>query len=65
MINDIEYINIDNKGLHICRSNKFSVLGVDSIVVCAGQESNKELFHSLVESGYNLILLVVRMKQMN
>ncbi|HYD62756.1 MAG TPA: NADPH-dependent 2,4-dienoyl-CoA reductase [Noviherbaspirillum sp.] len=43
MIAGVEYRKIDDKGLHISVDGKERVLEVDNVVICAGQESLKEL----------------------
>lgn len=42
-----EYISIDDEGLHIRRDGVVQCLAVDSIVVCAGQESVRDLLTPL------------------
>ncbi|WP_447043777.1 oxidoreductase [Vreelandella sp. H-I2] len=42
-----EYIKIDDDGLHIRREDTDQVLAVDSVVVCAGQESVRDLLAPL------------------
>jgi 2,4-dienoyl-CoA reductase (NADPH2) len=42
-ISGVEYIKIDNEGLHILRDKKPEIIPCDTIVVCAGQISLKEL----------------------
>ncbi|RBI66962.1 NADPH-dependent 2,4-dienoyl-CoA reductase [Vreelandella sulfidaeris] len=42
-----EYIKIDDEGLHIRREDIDQVLAVDSVVVCAGQESVRNLLAPL------------------
>ncbi len=44
MMNAVKYKKIDNKGLHIEHNGKSQVLKVDHIVICAGQESLRNLF---------------------
>ena len=39
MLGDVEYVKIDDAGLHIRTGGTARVLAVDTIVVCAGQES--------------------------
>lgn len=39
----IEYVKIDSDGLHIRRNGEALVLPVDNVVICAGQEPNREL----------------------
>ncbi|PXX98482.1 NADPH-dependent 2,4-dienoyl-CoA reductase [Halomonas sp. LBP4] len=46
-----EYVGIDAEGLHIRIDGEPRCLEVDSIVVCAGQESVRELFAPLAAAG--------------
>ncbi|WP_404375360.1 FAD-dependent oxidoreductase [Vreelandella aquamarina] len=46
-----EYVRIDDAGLHIRRDGEQQLIAVDSIVVCAGQESVRDLVAPLNESG--------------
>ncbi|WP_018918624.1 NADPH-dependent 2,4-dienoyl-CoA reductase [Vreelandella zhanjiangensis] len=46
-----EYVKIDDAGLHIRHNGEDRVLNVDSIVVCAGQESVRDLIEPLEASG--------------
>ncbi|RUR34105.1 NADPH-dependent 2,4-dienoyl-CoA reductase [Vreelandella nanhaiensis] len=46
-----EYLKIDDKGLHIRRDGQEQVLDVDTIVVCAGQESVRDLIAPLETAG--------------
>jgi 2,4-dienoyl-CoA reductase (NADPH2) len=43
MLGGVEYLRIDDAGLHIRIGTDERCLGVDSIVVCAGQESSRAL----------------------
>lgn len=43
MIGGVEYNRIDDRGLHLTVGGKPRVLEVDNVVICAGQESLKEL----------------------
>ncbi len=45
----VEYLRIDDEGLHIKRGGKTEVLRVDHVVICAGQESVNNLYHELKE----------------
>lgn len=51
MINNVSYDKIDEKGLHISIGGKPRLLEVDTIVVCAGQDSDKELANQLETAG--------------
>ena len=47
MIDNVKYVKVDDEGLHITRGGKASVLPVDHIVVCAGQEPLRPLLEPL------------------
>ena len=46
-----EYLKIDDAGLHIRRDDIHQVLEVDSVVVCVGQESVRDLLPPLEQAG--------------
>ena len=56
MLNSVEYLKIDDQGLHIRigESGEPQVLAVDNVVICAGQESLREL-HKEDNAKYHLI----------
>jgi 2,4-dienoyl-CoA reductase (NADPH2) len=43
LLGGVEYLKVDDAGLHIRRDGVVSILAVDHVVVCAGQESVREL----------------------
>lgn len=43
MLAGVDYQRIDDQGLHICVDGKYSLLAVDNVVICAGQESLHDL----------------------
>jgi len=45
--NGVEYLGITDEGLGISHSGTTQLLAVDHIVVCAGQESQRELMDAL------------------
>jgi 2,4-dienoyl-CoA reductase (NADPH2) len=51
MLNAVAYERIDDQGLHITRQEKKMVLGVDNVVICAGQEPERQLAEALADSG--------------
>lgn len=51
MLNSVSYERIDDQGLHIMRRDKKMLLSVDNVVICAGQDSNRELAEALAGSG--------------
>ncbi len=57
MINGIEYLKIDDEGLHIAREGIPEVLPVDTVVICAGQEPLRELYDALQDSGISTQLV--------
>ncbi|MCL6414719.1 NADPH-dependent 2,4-dienoyl-CoA reductase [Aestuariirhabdus sp. Z084] len=57
MINSVSYDKIDDQGLHIRVGDESQVLPVDSVVVCAGQDSLRDLYDGLEGSGLSLHLI--------
>lgn len=57
MLNAVQYDKIDDQGLHITRRGKTELLEVDNIVVCAGQNSNNELFEPLKGKGIKVHII--------
>ena len=57
MINAVEYLKIDDEGLHITIDHKPHVLEVDTIIVCAGQLPLRTLYDELQNSGLNVSLV--------
>lgn len=53
----VEYLQIDDRGLHIIHEGKRKVLAVDNVVICAGQEPNRQLAADLAPSGKNLHII--------
>ena len=53
----IEYLLIDDKGLHIRREGDILVLPVDNVIICVGQEPQRELAAALRESGKTVRLI--------
>ena len=51
LIQGVEYDKIDDEGLHISAKGKEHCIKVDSIIICAGQVSNKSLYENCVEAG--------------
>jgi 2,4-dienoyl-CoA reductase (NADPH2) len=54
MVNGVRYERIDDAGLHITVGAKHPrprLLEVDDVVVCAGQDSRRELHDELVAAG--------------
>ena len=51
MQGSVEYLKIDDAGLHIAVEGKERVLEVDTVVICAGQEPQRELVPGLEAAG--------------
>ena len=47
MINGCDYKKIDDAGLHVTINGEETILDVDSIVICAGQQPFRELYEGL------------------
>ncbi|MBP7203029.1 MAG: NADPH-dependent 2,4-dienoyl-CoA reductase [Propionivibrio sp.] len=57
MIAGVSYERIDDAGLHITVNGQAKALPVDTIVVCAGQESQRELQAPLEAAGISVSLI--------
>lgn len=53
----IEYLSIDDTGLHIKNDGVAQTLAVDHIIICAGQEPNRTLHQQLAELGLSSHLI--------
>jgi 2,4-dienoyl-CoA reductase (NADPH2) len=53
----VDYVKIDDAGLHIMAEGKPQLLAVDTVVICAGQEPRRELVNGLNAAGiaYTLV----------
>ena len=51
MLGGVEYVRIDDAGLHVRVDGRAQVLAVDTIVICAGQEPRRELLDGLARLG--------------
>lgn len=51
MLSDCSYQKIDENGLHLTVGDDQQVLGLDTIIICAGQEPRRELADALIQSG--------------
>ncbi|AXM95817.1 oxidoreductase [Pseudomonas plecoglossicida] len=58
MLNSVEYLGIDDAGLHIrVGEGEPQVLAVDNVVICAGQEPLRELHEGLLAAGQSVHLI--------
>lgn len=56
-LNAVEYLKIDDSGLHIRREGKTEILLVDTVIICAGQQSERSLFDLLQDRGLSSELI--------
>ena len=57
MIAGASYDLIDDQGLHITVNGQSTVLEVDHVVICAGQESYTAMYEQLQTAGKNVHLI--------
>jgi 2,4-dienoyl-CoA reductase (NADPH2) len=57
MWNEVEYLKIDDEGLHINLKGQAQVLEVDHVILCAGQEPMRDLYAPLVAAGIKVHLI--------
>ncbi|HTO18550.1 MAG TPA: NADPH-dependent 2,4-dienoyl-CoA reductase [Pseudomonas sp.] len=58
MLNCVEYLKIDDAGLHVSiAGGESQLLPVDTVIVCAGQEPLRELHDGLVAAGQRVHLI--------
>lgn len=51
ILTGVEYLKIASDGLHILHEGEPKTLAVDTVVLCAGQESNRSLYEELIALG--------------
>lgn len=47
MMNGVEYVKIDDDGLHIMQNGEPHLLEVDTVIICAGQDPLRDLYDEL------------------
>jgi 2,4-dienoyl-CoA reductase (NADPH2) len=57
MVNGVTYHRVDDEGLHITVGEKKMTILADTVVLCAGQESQRELQDGLVSAGCSVHLI--------
>jgi 2,4-dienoyl-CoA reductase (NADPH2) len=57
MMAGVEYVRIDDQGLHIRVHGESQVLDVDSVVICAGQTELRDLVEPLKQAGASVHLI--------
>jgi 2,4-dienoyl-CoA reductase (NADPH2) len=50
-LDGVEYIKIDEQGLHIKHRQEEKIIPAEQIILCAGQESENKLFNELIALG--------------
>lgn len=58
MLSGVEYLKIDDLGLHIRIGEQQHLLSVEHVVICAGQEPYNELYQQLQAQGHQHIHLI-------
>ena len=51
MLGGVDYLGIDDAGLHVTIKGEAQVLAVDNVIICAGQEPQRELEAPLAALG--------------
>ncbi|GLX50714.1 NADPH-dependent 2,4-dienoyl-CoA reductase [Streptomyces hygroscopicus subsp. hygroscopicus] len=57
MVPGVRYDRIDDAGLHITVGEESTVLEVDTVVLCTGQEPRRDLYEELVAAGRGVHLI--------
>ncbi|MGI5192245.1 FAD-dependent oxidoreductase [Streptomyces sp. CA-288835] len=57
MIAGVQYDRIDDEGLHVTVAGQSTVLPVDTIVLCTGQEPRRDLYDTLRTAGRSVHLI--------
>ncbi len=57
MLANVQYVKVDDEGLHIVHNEQPMILNVDNVVICAGQEPLRDMFHELQEKGSSVHLI--------
>jgi 2,4-dienoyl-CoA reductase (NADPH2) len=57
MVNGVTYRRVDDAGLHITVGDKEITIPADTVVICAGQEPQRELQDALVAAGCTVHLI--------
>ncbi len=57
MLAGVQYLRIDDDGLHILHEGQTKLLPVDNVVICAGQNSVRDLYDALSAKGMAVMLI--------
>ncbi|MCP4070527.1 MAG: NADPH-dependent 2,4-dienoyl-CoA reductase, partial [Hyphomicrobiales bacterium] len=56
-INGVEYLKIDDDGLHVLVDDEPTVFDVDTIILCTGQTPDRELYDAVIAEGLDATLI--------
>jgi len=57
MVNAVEYVRIDDAGLHVLIGGQPKTFDVDTVIICAGQEPERSLYDVLEAKGVSVELV--------
>jgi 2,4-dienoyl-CoA reductase (NADPH2) len=57
LVNGVEYLKVDDAGLHVRVHGEPQLLEVDTVIVCAGQLPLRTLYDELVAAGVKATLV--------
>ena len=57
MVNAVEYVGIDDGGLHVLIGGQPKTFEVDTVIICAGQEPERSLYDALEADGLSVELV--------
>ena len=57
MVNAVEYVRVDDAGLHVLIGGQPKTFGVDTVIICAGQEPERSLYDALEAEGVSVDLV--------
>ncbi|GAB5480457.1 MAG: NADPH-dependent 2,4-dienoyl-CoA reductase [Parasphingorhabdus sp.] len=57
MMNGVEYVKIDDDGLHILQNDQPQIIEADTIIICAGQDPLRDLYNDLEAQGLRAELI--------
>ena len=57
MVNAVEYVRVDDAGLHVLIGGQPKTFDVDTVIICAGQEPERSLYDALEAEGLSVELV--------
>ncbi len=57
MLNGVEYLKIDDAGLHARVGDQPTLFDVDTVIICAGQTPKRDLYDALTQAGVKATLV--------